>query len=173
MDKSDNYAHFIEPIEGQMIGVIWRVLRDPDESDDALQIALAKIWSKRRAVFSHPNPKALILRICINSAYDKLRQRAKRQRDQQALREQARDRAGPSSDAAIQSAELRYEVMEQITRLPRRQAVAVVLRLVDEQPYAEIAQSLGCSESTARGHVAKGRMRLQDGLSHLKPMNAR
>ena len=173
MDMSDNYQRHIKPIEDQMIGVIWRLLRDPDEADDALQDALARIWSKRRKVFKHPNPKALILRICINSAYDKLRQRAKQQHNQKVLREYAVESTEASSDTAMQHSELRGQVLEQIALMPKQQAVAVLMRLVEQQPYTEIAQSLGCSEATARVHVAKGRLRLQDRLSHLQPTSAR
>lgn len=177
MGTSDSYARFIEPIEGQMIGVIWRVLRDSDESDDALQNALTKIWAKRRAVFSHPNPKALILRICINSAYDTLRRRMKRRRDQQVLRERATDQSGQggvsgaSGRDGLVEEELREQVMEQIAKLPRQQAVAALMRLIDGMPYADIAQALGCSESTARVHVTRGRTRLQERLSHLNPVS--
>ncbi len=182
MDTSDSYTRFIEPIEDQMIGVIWRVLRDPDESDDALQNALTKIWSKRRAVFSHPNPKALILRICINSAYDSLRRRVKRQRDQQALRERATDQAGKSGVSGATGGsggdvligeELRQQIMDQIASLPRNQAVAALMRLVDRMPYTDIAQALGCSETTARVHVTRGRARLRERLSHLNPTGGR
>ena len=178
MDTSGSYARFIEPIEDQMIGVIWRVLRDPDESDDALQDALTKIWGKRRTVFGHPNPKALILRICINSAYDTLRRRAKHRRDQQVLREHATDQAGPSGASGVPvlsggdvlvEEELRQQIMDQIADLPRNQAVAALMRLVDRMPYADIAQALGCSETTARVHVTRGRTRLRERLSHLNP----
>lgn len=173
MDTSDSYTRHIEPIEGQMIGVIWRLLRDPDDSDDALQNALAKIWSKRRAVFGHPNPKALILRICINSAYDTLRRRAKHRRDQQALRDRTTDQAGRPEGNVLMDEELRQEIMDQIAGLPRNQAVAALMRLVDQMPYADIAEALGCSEATARVHVTRGRTRLQERLSHLNPANAR
>jgi len=173
MDKSDSYTRFIEPIEGQMIGVIWRVLRDSDESDDALQNALAKIWSKRKAVFSHPNPKALILRICINNAYDVLRRRAKNGRIHQNLQDRAVDQTGTGVGDELVSEELRQQIMDQIAQLPRQQAVAALMRLVDRMPYADIAQALGCSEATARVHVTRGRTRLQERLSHLDPTNTR
>ncbi len=173
MDMSDNYQRHIEPIEDQMIGVIWRLLRDPDDADDAMQDALARIWSKRKKVFKHPNPKALILRICINSAYDKLRQRAKQHRDQQNLRAQAKEGVEASSDSAIQNQELRSQVLRQIALLPRQQGVAVLMRLVEQQPYLEIAQLLGCSEATVRVHVTRGRSNLQERLKHLNPNNDR
>jgi len=173
MDHSDHYTRYIEPIEGQIIGVIWRVLRDPDDADDALQNALTKIWSKRGAVFGHPNPKALILRICINSAYDTLRRRVRHRRDQRVLRDRTTDQATQLKGDVLLDEELRHEIMDQIGRLPRNQAVAALMRLVDQMPYADIAQALGCSEATARVHVTRGRTRLQQRLSHLNPTSAR
>jgi RNA polymerase sigma-70 factor (ECF subfamily) len=173
MNASDPYTRYIEPIEDQMIGVIWRVLRDPDESDDALQNALTKIWAKRRAVFEHPNPKALILRICINSAYDMLRRRVRDKHDLQALRERITDLTDRSGTDVLIDEEVREQIMAQIARLPRKQAVAALMRLVDSMPYAEIAQALGCSETTARVHVTRSRTRLRERLGHLGPTNTR
>ena len=59
------------------------------------------------------------------------------------------------------------EIQNAISKLPRNQAVAVILRVVQEQPYTEVAQTLGCSETTARIHVMRGRAKLSRRLSHL------
>ena len=66
--------------------------------------------------------------------------------------------------------ETEREILEAVGRLPRKQAVAVLLRIVKEQPYDLIAQAMGCSESTVRIHVARGRARLNKWLAHLNPL---
>jgi hypothetical protein len=67
-DRDFSYDRFIRPTEGQMTRVVWRIVRDPEDAEDALQDALSTIWKKRRLVCTHPNPLALILKICINAA---------------------------------------------------------------------------------------------------------
>ena len=55
---------------------------------------------------------------------------------------------------------------------PRQQAAAMLMRAIQGQPYDEIAAALGCTEATARKHVARSRQRLQVLLAHLDPKDA-
>lgn len=48
----------------------------------------------------------------------------------------------------------------EVRRLPRRQAQAIALFYLDDLPVSEIALTLGCSESTARTHLSRGRQTL-------------
>ena len=48
--------------------------------------------------------------------------------------------------------------------LPRQQRAAVVLRFLDDLSFAEIAEILGCPESTARSHVHRALSRLREQL---------
>jgi DNA-directed RNA polymerase specialized sigma24 family protein len=60
-------------------------------------------------------------------------------------------------------------VLGAISRLPPKSAVAVMMRVLEEQPYPVIAEALGCAETTARIHVMRGRARLCRMLAHLAP----
>lgn len=71
---------------------------------------------------------------------------------------------------ALEKKETESEILKAISRLPRKQAVAVLMRIVQEQPYDAIAKTLGCKEVTARIHVSRGRVRLSQWLSHLIPL---
>jgi RNA polymerase sigma-70 factor (ECF subfamily) len=65
--------------------------------------------------------------------------------------------------------EQRAEIASAISRLSRHQAVATLMRIVEEQSYEDIAAALGCAPATARRHVARGRERLRVLLAHLTP----
>lgn len=181
-DRDFSYDRFIRPNEGQMTRVVWRIVRNPEDAEDTLQDALSTIWKKRRLVCTHPNPRALILKICINAAYDTLRKRCRRRKHEEPatlhLYSQEEDKPGLTNSLAASHAsapdklvqeETEREILEAIGRLPRNQAVAVLMRIVREQPYEVIAQAMGCSESTVRIHVARGRARLNKWLAHLNP----
>ena len=46
MAKADDvFEKLISPIENRMIGVVWRIVLDPDEAEDVFQDVLAIIWS--------------------------------------------------------------------------------------------------------------------------------
>ncbi len=62
------YDELIAPMEAMMMRSIWRVVRNTDVAEDCLQDAFAIVWKKRFQIRLHPNPQALVLKICLNAA---------------------------------------------------------------------------------------------------------
>jgi RNA polymerase sigma-70 factor (ECF subfamily) len=164
------FDQLIRPIEHQMMRSIWRIVRDPEMAKDTFQDSLAKIWKRLDRIRSHPNPHALILKICLNAAIDSLRKRTRlRQHEKTEPLHRFPSLSDTKNHEALESKKIEAEILEAINRLPRRQAVAVLMRIIQEQPYTVIAQAMECSETTVRIHVSRGRARLIQWLSHLKP----
>lgn len=167
-DDKTIYDELIAPLEATMMRSIWRIVRNADVAEDSLQDALAVIWKKRFQIRLHPNPQALILKICVNAAYDSLRrlERLRRQTDLSRLD----DVPAPQdhgADRDLEERELEEQVQQAIRRLPRKRALAVMMRLIHEESFEEIAQALDCSEVTVRIHISKGRAQLRKWLSPL------
>lgn len=169
-----SYEELIAPIESRMMQSIWRIVRNPETAEDTMQEALTIIWRRLDRIRNHPNPHALILKICLNSSYDSLRKRF-RHRQKESLGTLDRLPAPSDSDAAVAlvGKKMEAEILSAITRLPRKQAIAVLMRIVQGEPYDAIAEALGCSEKTARVHVSRGRGRLSRWLSNLIPASPR
>jgi RNA polymerase sigma factor (sigma-70 family) len=166
-DREAEFARLVLPLRRRMMGSVWRVVRDPDLAEDAYQEALTTIWRKLDTVRTHANPEALILRICLNAACDQLRarQRAKCRLEPLGETEPATE-VGPSD--AVEEAEVVEQIQQALARLKPRQATALLLRAVHEEPYSVVAQALGCSEVTARVHVQRAREKLRQWLAHLR-----
>ena len=167
-DDTTIYDELIAPMESAMMRSIWRVVRNTELAEDCLQDALAVIWKKRSLIRRHPNPPALILKICLSSAYDSLRKLKRRV----SLTDLSRVKNVPAPherDAArnLELREIGEKVQQAIHRLPRKRALAVMMRLIQGESFAAIAQALGCSEVTARIHVSRGRAQLKDWLFFL------
>jgi len=158
------YNELIAPIERRMMSSVTRIVRNPEDAADTLQNALTSIWKNLKKIHHHPNPHAYILRVCVNAAYDTLRKR--RRRNEQPLDEMEGSipSHGGSESPAIALVRER-EVLSAIASLPRNQAEAVLLRVVEDQPFQSIAEALGCREETARSHVSKGKARLREILA--------
>jgi RNA polymerase sigma factor (sigma-70 family) len=163
-----NYDALIRPVEDQMLRTIWRIARVAEDAEDALQEALTIAWKRRSRIARHPHPRALILRICIHCACDALRSRRRRGSRETAMNDPAAlcGRDCPV-DQRLQGQELQDDVVRALTRLPERQATAVVMRHVLDLPYHEIAAALECSEPTARVHVNRACNKLSRLLAHL------
>ncbi len=173
-DDRTIYDELIAPLETRMMHSIWRIVRNADLAEDSLQDALAVIWKKRLQIRIHPNPPALILKICLNAAYDSLR-RLERMRRQDDLSQLADAPAPPDhyADRGLEERELEERVQQAIRRLPRKRALAVMMRLIHEEPFDSIAHALGCSEVTVRIHISKGRAQLRKWLSPLCQLSQR
>jgi RNA polymerase sigma-70 factor (ECF subfamily) len=168
--NDDSYARLIGPIEDRMLATVWRVLRNPHDAEDALQNALACIWKQWPRLERHANPRAFVLKICADAAIDQLRRRHR-----SAAQPIASDLAEslPTSQPRPDEELIRQEtldgIMEAVSRLSRNQAVAVVMRFIQDESYDDIAAALGCGPATARKHVARGREKLERHLAHLDP----
>jgi RNA polymerase sigma-70 factor (ECF subfamily) len=162
------YEERVLPLRDRMIRSVWRILRDPHDAEDAFQNALATVWQRRRRVQGHAKPEALILRICIDAAYDALRRRLRRNRHEETGLSPGEilDPTSSVADRLVESEEL-GELLQAIARLSRKQAGALLMRFVEELGYDDIARALGCSEANARTHVARARARLCKMLNHL------
>jgi RNA polymerase sigma-70 factor (ECF subfamily) len=167
-DDRTIYDELLGPMEATMMRSIWRVVRNADLAEDCLQDALATIWKKRFQIRLHPNPPALILRICLNTAYDSLR-KLERMRRQTDLSHLDNNPAPPEHDADrdLEQREIEEQVQQAIRRLPRTRAVAVMMRLIQEESFEAIAQALDCSEVTVRIHISRGRAQLRKWLAPL------
>jgi RNA polymerase sigma factor (sigma-70 family) len=70
-------------------------------------------------------------------------------------------------DCDLEEKEIEEQVRQAIRRLPRKRALAVMMRLIHEESFETIAHALDCSEITVRIHVFRGRAQLRKRLSHL------
>jgi RNA polymerase sigma-70 factor (ECF subfamily) len=169
MSDQDWYDRLIRPIERQMKSSVWRILRDADDAEDAIQEAVTRVWTRIDRVERHSNPHALILRICANAAWDILRRKSRRRHvDLDSLPVEPAA-ATPLPGDALLRRERQAQLLRAIGRLARRQACATLMRFVQEQSYEAIAAAMGCRESTVRVHVNRGRARLQKLLAPFNP----
>ena len=166
-DKAD-FSKVIAPVKDRMFATVWRILRHPQDAEDALQNALVTIWRRRSQVETHPAPHALILRICADAAIDQFRRRRLDHVDVDVLEDRL-----PSTDASPLDGLIREErldiVMAAISRLSPNQSAAIVMKFILSESHAHIADALGCTTETVREHLARGRERLGRMLRHLGP----
>jgi RNA polymerase sigma factor (sigma-70 family) len=169
-NREFDYSSLVRPMESRMMRSIWRIVRQREAAEDALQDALAVIWKKRDAVARHPNPQALILKISMAAAYDAVRKNRRRLRHEISglPGEPADDSAAPAGKES-EDRSLRAAILEAIGQLPKRQATAVLLRIIEERPYAEVARAMDCSETTVRVQVMRARAALARRLAALRP----
>jgi RNA polymerase sigma-70 factor (sigma-E family) len=131
------------------------------DAQDAVQDALAAAyprWERLRAAGTHD---AYVRRSIVNrhiSLWRSLRRREQPVAQPEQLRPAV---AGSDHALAVADAQAAWALCQS---LPKTQRAAVVLRYYDDQSYAQIADVLGCTESTARSHVRRALAALRDRL---------
>ncbi len=152
------YLNHIDPIKHRMKSCIYRIVQNPEDTADAFQDALFKIWNYLERIDKHPNPQAYILSICVTSAHDLLRKRIRQSRNETTL---SHEISISSEQRPGYTREIVSIIHQAIATMSIQQAQAVFLRLFENESYTSIGEVLGCKEETARSHVSKGLSQLR------------
>lgn len=122
---------------------------DPGRAEEVTQeafLAAFGSWSELES------PAAWTRKVVANRAKSWWRRRYAEQRAVRRLAASATGVAEMPADTAA--------FWQEVRRLPRHQAVALMLFYLEDRPAAEIGEILGCAESTARVHLSRGRAAL-------------
>jgi RNA polymerase sigma-70 factor, ECF subfamily len=157
----------------QLFNVCYRTLGNTEDAADATQDALLSAFRGLKSFNGAAvGLRAWLLRIAVNTCYDQLRRRHRRQVDSlDALREasseqnsSAADRladpaAGPEQHSL--SAETARQIQAAIERLPADQRMTVILCDVQGLSYDEAAQAMAVELGTVKSRLSRGRAQLR------------
>src|SRR5215470_12649657 len=131
--------------EADVYGWILRIVRDRTTADDVLVEAFWRAYRGRATFDASRSFGAWMRRIATNAAFDFLRARRTERASRPADETLAAPR-GPDADTndAIAMA---------FRRLPPDLQIVAALALLEEQPYADIADALGIPEGTVKSRV--------------------
>ncbi len=142
----DAFEALFRKHQGEVYRWIVRIVRDPAAAEDLAIETFWRVYRSRERFDLSKSFGAWVRRIATNAALDHLR----------AARielELPGDLASPPAPIPGTSAELRRAMARAFARLPPKLRVAATLTLIEEQPYAEIAEALGISEGAVRLRV--------------------
>jgi RNA polymerase sigma factor (sigma-70 family) len=137
-----------------------RVVRDPGIAEDLTIEAFFRIYRARARFDPKRSFGAWARRIATNAALDYLKSRP----HEVELADQFA--ASSLSDPAVQR-ELRERTQRAFANLPAKLRIAATLALIEEQPYADIADALGISLGAVKLRVFRAVRRLRKELKRL------
>ncbi len=143
------YNEFHQPI----FGYLFRLLRDRERAEDAVQEAFAKAYRALHRLDGDANHRAWLYRIATNTAYDRMR----RQRliAWLPLRDDDEDPALRYDQA--DDCDVNVQVQQALDQLPVRYRAPLLLYSVDGLSTEEIARVLGISRSGVKMRLLRGR----------------
>jgi RNA polymerase sigma-70 factor, ECF subfamily len=155
-----------------LVQVAYRILGDREEARDVVQIAFVRIWEHRRRYHPRYSANTWIYRIATNLAIDHLRSRRSRERVAEPLRlhlERRQDASGNRALSELGEREVAGIFDQLAADLTERQRAIFVMRELEGMSSAEVAQIVGCRESTVRNHLFNARRVLREALRQRYP----
>jgi RNA polymerase sigma-70 factor, ECF subfamily len=137
-----------------------RVLRDPEDADDATQEALAKVCVRLKQFNGNAQFSTWLHRLVVNTCLDAVERR--KARTHEPLGEHLASVDDPARDA--RNSELRRELCDALADVSPQQAQVVLLKDALGYSFEEIAEAAGMPVGTAKCHAHRGRARLSERL---------
>lgn len=174
--KSGNRVAFgklVKKYERKVFYLAFDLVHDYEDAKDIAQDAFIKSFEKLQQFEERAQFSTWLYRITVNLAMDQHRRRKRRPHDsleeniheieRQKKVEQAEE--GQRSELELQTSAQRVQIEKAMAHLSENQRVATVLKYFHQKSSKEIAEVLGCSESTARIHLFRA---LKNMKKHLK-----
>lgn len=155
-----------------LIQVAYRILQDPEEARDIVQVTFFRLWENRQRFDGRWSPNTWIYRIATNLAIDHLRSRRSKQKSAEPVRLHIQDGADARSRldrASLHEGEVMGIFRELADELTEKQRMVFLLREVEGLPSKEVADIVGCRESTVRNHLFNARKLLRELLVERYP----
>jgi RNA polymerase sigma-70 factor (ECF subfamily) len=151
----DAFAEIVRTYERRIASVLYRLLDDRRDVEEATQDVFVQAWRNLRRFRGHAHLFTWLYRIAVNEA---LMRRRRRQPALQDLDE--RLPAAPDPEPGLRDVLLRA-----LAALPFEYRAPVVLRDVEGLTNAEVAEALGISVAAAKSRIHRGRLQIRDALA--------
>jgi RNA polymerase sigma-70 factor (ECF subfamily) len=168
----DAFAQLVKRRTPGVLAFLRRMLGDAEDARDVAQLTFLKVWENLERYDPAWAFSTWLFRIAGNLAIDALRSRGTRSRTENEsfrLVRGGRDAVGPDGPAALEQQEVRRVFNACAIALSEKQRLVFVLREFEDKESREIAEILGCRESTVRNHLFQARRILRDEVRRLYP----
>ena len=162
-DEADpvSFEEYVATRSASLLRFAFLVTHNREDAHDAVQDALVGLYPRWAQVAGAGRVDAYVRRSVVNASVSRWR-RGRRSSPvaDPSLGPRAPVVADPAEAIADADAALRL-----CAELPPTQRAAVVLRFYEDRSFAEIAEILGCPETTARSHVHRALVTLRARLT--------
>jgi RNA polymerase sigma-70 factor, ECF subfamily len=150
----DAFAEFVRGFERRVRAVLYRLLDDARDIDEAVQDTFVQAWRNLDRFRGEAAPYTWLYRIAVNEA---LMRRRRRNLPTTELEDVSVGRG----DEQFAAADARAFLIERLRALPLEYRAAVVLLDIDGLSNEEVAEALEISLAAAKSRIHRGRMQLR------------
>jgi RNA polymerase sigma-70 factor (sigma-E family) len=151
-----DFDEFVRGRADDLLRLAFLLCGDRHQAEDLLQDVLEQMFLRWQRISA--SPEGYARRALVNRSINHWRWRRRHRESPLAA---AAEPALPDHAADVSA---RAAVLQILARLRGRQRAAVVLRYLGGMSVAEVAEMLGCTETTVRGHTFRGLAKLREVL---------
>jgi RNA polymerase sigma-70 factor (ECF subfamily) len=144
---TEAFRVLVEGAADRLYSIAWRILRDPDRAEDALQQALIRIWEDLPELRDATRFDAWSSRVVVRASYREARRERRWTSRVRQIRFDALD------DDCVGAVADRDALERSFRDLSPEHRAVVVLRYFNDLPVAEIARTLGIPVGTAASRL--------------------
>ena len=162
----DAFSLLVQRYQRRVFNLVLRMLQDYEEASETTQEAFLAAWQGLPAFRGEARFSTWLYRIAYNCALKQLELRKRDRTLQQALQaEQALESSGEAQKMAhIEALDSQELVHEQLSQLPAKYRIVLVLRHLQDMTYEEMAEVLTMPIGTIKTHLFRARNLLKERL---------
>ena len=164
MKNETQYIELVSELRNTIYRLVLSITSDSAEAEYIVQDVFERIWLIRDKVLNSTFPRAYACRIAHNLAID--RERIKKRRQTFSVNDEI-----TTNDITISAelSDIASITQQAIASLPEKQRLAIHLRDVEGYEIEEIAEVLGCDNTSVRMNLSRARKSVREEL--IKTMN--
>ena len=156
----DAFAALVHRHAPMVLGVCYRMLRDPDDAEDAFQAAFFILARRAASIGRRERLASWLYGVAVRTASEARRSAARQRARERRLMEVSRVESVPAEEWNDHLPMLD----EELNRLPGRYRAALVACELEGKSRTQAARELGLREGTLSTHLARGRKLLRERL---------
>lgn len=144
-EREKEFSKLIKDNQGLIIKVSRLYTNSPEDEQDLFQEIVLQLWRSYDTFKGNSKISTWMYRVALNTAITLFRKKTKSPQTDELMDFHYKD-FPEDDDEKQQQISLLYKVIKMLPRVER----AIVMMYLDDQPYREIAETLGISQVNAR-----------------------
>ncbi len=162
----DAFALLVQRHQRRVFNLVYRIIQDYEETNEITQEAFLAAWQGLPSFRGDARFSTWLYRIAYNCSLKQLevRKRDKALQAAMQIEQMEQERLGERADAILEAQECQAHVRNQLSLLPAKYRIVLVLRHLQEMTYEEIAEILTMPVGTIKTHLFRARNLLKERL---------
>ena len=161
---AEEFKNNVIPFSRKLYPMIFRILKNEEETRDALQDLMVKLWSKKNDLKKCSNQTAYIITMAKNYSFDLLKKKRPETMDEKQEYRILNLEAGEVNSDTIE----RYEKVRQVINdLPEKYKTVIQLRDIDGFSFDEIKEMTGYEVTNLRVIISRARQKVKQEIEKI------